>query len=501
MSYKMQVFQNLKMVEKPLLIILLCTMSMANLASAQQKKTAKAPPIKKPKIFNYPPPPKAVKYETITVGASQSPSFSAPSTVAVSSEEAKYDREKICTDCDTLVLEPNKKHILIYDVKWMSNRESRTYREQPTLKDLDKDYYQLRGENLREWEELKANYPESEFAFHHIFRNTYIKTLNNSKQVLNLLNRQDLHQGFLFWDGKENDSTINRTRMALLTETVAKQTGLNKISSYYSKFKKDSLNIVNYQKTKSPSANVVANLNTFIMEEVFDEEVIPLQFFDLKKVSKITVQSQAEAHKKMIFKLNEKGQLVQFIDRKDTTTIIYKNNLPVAFKNRYNKMGGIYYHGDTVIFKDNNYLKISKIVNKTFIPLKTYLVDKQDYEKMTLDNGFENILSTKSNNTCLESYNDARETTIIDCYSNTHLQLPLTRTHQSSMNGHNFESKSTYSKEADKFTIENKSESRINKLEYTLADNKPTLISNFIKRGDADYEKPYVLNVTYEYYK
>lgn len=488
-----------------LLLFLLCCVT-TNIAIAQQKPVVKKPVVKKPVPFKAKPPkiyipPPVKQVETITVGPPSAPSMGYGPTVMEDPSTSRFNKNSVCTDCDTLKLEVNKPTIVIYDVKWMADSQSKTYRKQPTEKDLTQDYYALSGINKREWDELRRNFPEGDFIYHHVYRNTFITTPNKKNQTLSLLDRQNRHEGFIYWSGKENDSTLNKKSMTRLTEAVANARGEQKISSYYSSFAKDSTNIERLQQTKKPSINFVANMNTLLQKEIFDETILPLQLFNMDKVSKITIQSIKEQNKMVIFKFNNKGQLMQLAERRDTTTITYKDNLPLQAVDRYKNPIKFYYKGDSVIIKEKNYLKVNKLVDKMFFNIKTYNIGKEHYANMTLDNDFDIKLS-KNSNFCINEFADARDFASKTCYSNTDWKLPLTITSSNSQGSRDYKSELTYKiNEANNLVLENVNEYKSSKREYVITDGKPTSIKSFTKRGDEQYGEPYILNISYEYFK
>ena len=488
-----------------LLLFLFCC-AATNISIAQQKPVVKKPTVKKPVPFKAKPPkiyvPPPVKQTEIVIdGPPFAPSKSYGPTIMEDPSTSRFNKNSICTDCDTLRLEVDKPTIVIYDVKWMADSQSKTYRKQPTENDLTQDYFALSGINKREWDELRKNFPEGDFIYHHVYRNTFITTPNKKNQTLSLLDRQKRHEGFMYWSGKENDSTLNKKSMTRLTEAVANARGEQKISSYYSSFAKDSTNIEQLQQTKNPSINFVANMNTLLQKEIFDEMILPIHLFNMEKVSKITIQSVKEENKLIIFKLNGKGQLIQLVEGGDSTTITYKDNLPSQAIDRYKNPIKFYYQGDSVIIKEKNYLKVSKLVDKMFFGIKTYNIEKENYANMTLDNDFEIKLS-KNSNFCINEFADARDFASKTCYSNTTWQLPLVITSSNSQGSRNNKSELTYKlNEANNLVLENVNEYKSNKREYVIANGKPTSIKSFGKRDGEEYGEPYVLNISYEYFK
>lgn len=486
--------------KKYLLLFLLLSV-FTNLAIAQKKTAKKSIPskVQPPKIKRFTPP-KIVRPEPEPQSEpliSEEMGNNAVPTVMESSEATKFRKERICTTCDTLKLESNKAHIIIYDVKWMADTESRIYRKQPTKNDLNNSYYALSGQNKREWDELQRNFPEDKFTYHHVFRNTYIEIPNKKHQILNLLDRQERHEGFVYWSGKENDSTVNRKKMVLLTEAVAKETAENKTSAYYKDFLRDSLAIANFQKTTHPASQLMANMNVLLQNEIFGETVIPFQFLDVNKLSRITVQSEADQEKQIILKLNNKGQLTQTIEgKRDSTSITYQNNLPLVVKKR-DQVINFYYHGDTVIIKDRNYLKVNKLVGKIFFEVQKYRIEKDNYADMTLDKGYETKLINNNTNTCIkEVAKDGHSSQV--CYSNTNWELPLTVETNSN---DRIETK-TYIKNAENsLVIENLNGYKSTRYDYVLSEGKMTTLKSSFKRNEGPYSDPYLLSISYEYFK
>lgn len=469
----------------------------------QKPAVTKAKPVapKKP-IIKFKPP--IIKKDHYVYDAppprySEGVSISTPPMVMESAEATKYRKERICSTCDTLKLEPNVRHIIIYDVKWMSNSESRTYFDQPTQSDLSNDHYALSGLDKREWDELQRNFPETEYKYHYIFRNTIIETPNAKKQTLNLLDRQERHEGFLYWSGNENDSTVNQTKMARLTELIAQKVGEKKISSYYEKFKKDSLAVELYQRSFNPSEKLKENMNLLLQKELFGETVIPFQFITLNAVSKITVQSVLQADKKITFNLNRDAQITKIFDgRRDSTVITYKNNLPdVAV--RQSQTFKFYYQGDKVIMKEKNYVSVFKLVGKVFFDVERYRIEAKDYEDMLIKQGNSKLINEK----CLEETDELTQNfTGSACYNNTAWQLPVSIVNKGMLYKKVIETTTSYTKnDSNTIVVETINPYRSRKFEYIIHDTKFTALNSFSKKEGKEYGEPYVLEISYEYFK
>ncbi|TDG36454.1 hypothetical protein EZJ43_08015 [Pedobacter changchengzhani] len=470
-------------------IFMICLGLTINVDAQKIKPIKKAPPkikIVAPEEAPLPPPP---------------PKKLLANPIIMESQEAtNFRKQRFCSDCDTLILAPEKKHILIYDVKWMANSEAQTYKKQPTESDLKKDYYALKEENKREWDELQQNFSPQEYIYHYIYRNTYIEIPNKQHQILNLLDRKVRHEGFLFWTGKELDSIITRKNMSLLTEVVSEQTGQHKKSSYYKKFVTDSLTIVNLQKTSNPSANLSANMNTILMREAFGSNILPLQFFNLSKVSKVTLSAKTKGGDMLVLNLNKNGQLTEVIDKHNGIVITYKDNLPILAKSPAKTLN-FYYRNDTLIIKGENYLKVNKLIGNVFFNVKNFRTEERDYSNLTLEDGLEIQLTNDGGNTCLSQANTSEGSATKQCYSNTRWQLPLTITNVSAGERYDFTSTASYSENDNILVVEDLNKAKSTKIQYGLVDGKPTTITSAFKRGEAEYSEPFLVNVNYEYYK
>ncbi|RZL40602.1 MAG: hypothetical protein EOP00_26455 [Pedobacter sp.] len=489
--------------KKIYVIFLVFCFASNSIALAQQKtpvKKATPTKIKPPKKLVVPPP--IVDKPTKVVEAPPPPSMGMGMVMAPmeSNETRNFNKNKVCQDCDTLVLKTDKPSIIIYDVKWMANSESKTFREQPTEKDLTNDYFELGGLNKREWDELRKNFPESDFSYHYVYRNTFIKTPNQKQQTVNLLDRTDRHEGFLYWSGKVNDSTINRKTMSRLTELIASSRNEKKTSSYATAFEKDSISIAKFQVSKDPSANLAGNMNKLIQDEVFEEKILPLHLFNFEKVKKVMLQPATDPTKKVSFVFNNHGQLVKFKERSDSTIISYKDGLPSSAVSRYNNMN-FYYRGDTVIIKKKNDIYIYKLVDKMFFEVKRFDIEQKNYNEMTLNDGSEIKLS-KGDKFCVTKYIDARDIVVKDCYSNTNWQLPLNILHSSSVGNRNNKAERRYFLNEEKnVMVEDANNYKSTKVEYVLADGKPANLKISVKRGEEEYRDGNKLIVSYEYFK
>ena len=140
-----------------------------------------------------------------------------------------------------MFLEAGKPHIVVYDIKYMSDSENKKYLPQPTENEFQNSYYGFGELVKREWDKLCRNFSENDVMHHQVYRNTFIKIQNSTQETINLLDRQDRHEGYLYWSGKPSDKIFNDKKMVLTTEKISKIRDDGKTSLYYQAFKQDSL--------------------------------------------------------------------------------------------------------------------------------------------------------------------------------------------------------------------------------------------------------------------
>lgn len=487
---------------KKILFIFLLFGAVATISAQKQsaKKTPQnkqvTPPIK-PKIKKIipppPPPPPSSKTTIITVDSGGSYPM-----VAQSSSQAKFDKEKVCTTCDTLVLEPGKPHIVIYDVKWLADNNQNIYLKQPTERDLKNSYYEMRGTIKREWDELQNNFPKSDFAYHHVYRSTFVKVPNASKENVNLLNRQDRHEGFVYWSGNAKDKIVQSKKMVQLTERVAKERAEAKNSSYVSEFKKDSLTVQNLLRTQNPDKNLQANMNEILQELCLSEELLPFAFLDLKNISKIIVASESDEEKTYSYQFNASGQLTSIDAKYENIAVAYKDNLPFTASKRGEVTEHFYYQNDVMVLKEAHQVTAKKLVGNVFMEVSRFETEAKDYEAMDLKSDIKSELVIKKGENCVRSTRVSGNDSWSKCYSNTQWKLPLTIT----QNYNDGVSTKTYSKnEAGDLLIESINPNKTTRLVFKLKNGTVTQIDYTAKRGDGDFGAPYVLNVKTVYFK
>ena len=352
-----------------------------------------------------------------------------PPTMYISSEQKKFNSERICANCDTLVLEAGKPHIVVYDVKLMADSQTKTYNPQPTNNDLQSNYYGLRELVKREWNELHSNFSENEVTYHHVYRNTFIKTQNANQETINLLDRQDRHEGYLYWSGKSADKIFTDNKMMLSTEKISKIRGERKTSSYYQTFKQDSLLVESKMKTTFANENVLKNINMFLLKKIVDDFMLPVQFLNLKNVKSITLNSSEG--KTITFNFNTSGQLVSFKDYHDEETKInYEKNLPVSITEKGRADKNLYFQNNTVTIKNSYDMETYQLSGNLFLVKDRFVIDEKAYENKEINSKTVYKITTKNTETCEEKINIDSNDIYSTCYSNNLWQLPLTITDQ-----------------------------------------------------------------------
>lgn len=461
-----------------------------------QKKAVKKIPVKPVKKYVGPPPPVVKPMEKIVTIETIGSNYPASPMISVSPQEAKYEGEKICTDCDTLVLEAGKPHIVIYDVKWMGDRESRSYRTQPTESDLSKDYYSMRGLVKREWDELQQNFSPDEVNYHHVYRNTFIKIPNTLKQGLSLLDRQERHEGYLYWSGKPDQKILQGNKMAKLTEQIAKASGVSKTSSYYESFKQDSLAIEKLMQTTRADETVKPNMNGFLQQEILGEYILPFQFMDLKNVSSVTLQPNGK--ERLTFKFNKSGKLVEYIDGREAPKIIaYQDDLPFTIAEKGEVRKKFYYQGKTISVKDSYRLYSYQLIGNVFFDSMRYAIEKKDYEELKIRwNGVYKIIN-QDGQSCLEYSAEEGDRTSTLCYSNNQWTLPLTMTETY---GADSQTKTLIMNEAGELQVENLNKYKSSKMLYKLENGIIKTFHSTQKRGENDYAEANPVQVTYTFF-
>lgn len=470
---------------KKLLTIILAFVSMSTFA--QTKPIKKSVPLKIPKpivikdVDASPPSPKSVGYPKVSV---------APN-------DDKFEDEKMCTTCDTLVLEPGKPHIVIYDIMWMANSEAKTYSKQPTPYDLRNSYYAMNGLIKREWDELHNNYPDTEITYHHVYRSTLIAIPNSKQANVNLLNRLKRYEGFVYWSGKPADDFLQSTKMALATEQISKIRGDNKISSYATQFKKDSLFIANLLKTANPDINIKSNMNAFLQDAIINKYILPFQFMNLKNVSKITVNTAP--NKKLVFNFNKSGQLITYEDgNKDLRMIRYKDDLPLFSDINTYRTHTFYYRNDTVSVEDKYNLETYKLIDKVFYSSNKFSVEKEDYENLSIKSDYENRIVQRNGETCLLKIEN-KKTTLSTCYSNNNWNLPLTISKKYA-DGH-LQTK-TYSLSANsELVVEDFNEYKSTKMTYKIENGLIKSMQYSEMKTKLDEQFGGIMAVDYEFFK
>lgn len=482
----------MRLINKKIILMSLLLAPVINL-SAQQKALKK--PVPKPAVKKVPPPPKVMEPVVREVNVSSGEGIYP--TISISPQEAKYDRDKICTDCDTLILAPGKTHIVVYNVYWMGSRESRTYNKQPKESDPMHSRYALQGTAKREWDELQRNFPESEVSYHYVYRNTYIKVPNASNEILDLLDRQQRYEGLLYWSGKTTDKTFQQKKMVMLTEQLAPLRGEHKTSSYYPQFLEDSNRVVSLMQSGTADPGMSTAINPFLQRAIVEEYVLPFEYMKLDKVHKISWTLNEK--KPIVFEFNKAGQLVQFKEGEREIHIVnYKDGLPVSVTQDGKITHTFAYDKDKVAVKENYYLETYQLVDKVFLKTGKFNISKEDYENKQLRGEVRYTIKKDKDEACESFSRTDSEDKGSYCYSNTRCTLPLTLT---STYNHD-KSVSTYTMNANnELVIERVLGYKTTKMVYKMENGLVRQMSYTKKRNNEDYSEPEVIDLKYEYFK
>lgn len=474
-----------------LLAVLFCVTTV----SAQKKTEKKSKP--KTAVKKISPPPKVKKDDEI-IYLDNIPDYrdAPPPMMYVSPEQKKFDSERSCTTCDTLVLEAGKPHIVVYDVKHMSDSQNKTYREQPTENEFQNSYYSFSELVKREWNELCRNFSESDVIHHQVYRNTIIKIQNANQETINMLDRQDHHKGYLYWSGKPTDKIFNDKEMVLATEKISKIRGDGKTSSYYPDFVKDSLMVESKLKTTFANENVLRNINMLLLKEIIDDFMLPVQFLNIKNVKSITLNGGSD--KTVQFTFNTLGQLTGFKSRNDDEIKVnYVNNLPVSIIEEGRADENLYFQNNTVTIKNSYDMETYELWGNLFIIKDRFVIDEKNYFNKDINPKTVYKIISKNAETCEErTYSDPNDI-ITTCYSNTLWQLPLTITEKFSEGERVFK---YYLNKDNKLIAEGSNEYKTERIIYTI-ENKILKSVQFYQKKNNESKYGDEILVDYEFFK
>lgn len=411
----------------------------------------------------------------------------------VSDETQKYEDEKICKQCDTLILEAGAPHILLFNITSMNDfNYPNRYSDQPAMGDKRYTNFEFSELAKREWEELHKNYKKSEINYHHLYRNTYVKIENATQEIVNLLNRQDNHEGLIYWSGNANDIILHSNKLYLNTEKIADVREENKKSSYYQTFLKDSINIENLCKTTQVNEELKQQMNVILLKEIESDLNIPFPFMDLKKVYRIKLKLKED----LILTFNDKERLKECeFGEKEKHTIIYQNNLPTTITEKGKVNTNFFYQDNKVTVKENSMLKVYQLEGKVLLRTLQYFIGKSNYEKIDLDCPVKWNIKTENGATCEYMTRTDGNETLKNCYSNNQWKLPLTIDHGES-------SETTYTmNENGELVIEFTNTYRSVKQIYEMENGIIKHFKYFKKKENEDFKELISTPVEYEYYK
>lgn len=252
------------------------------------------------------------------------------------------------------------------------------------------------------------------------------------------------------------------TSDAIIVEMPNQQNRPIEISSYeYDHFQIDSLKVERYihpTKTNPIAPGVPGQMNEFILHHIFEDHYLPLQFLDYSGVQSIFISPNNEKQRSLEYQFNTAGQLTAVLLKKqqptaerdweryipfdaeeystitidnkpadfgfDTRlhTIVYQQTIPVKAGNV-----SLDYHMDTIIAYSPNWLRVYKMLNKTFFLIEEYHLSPESYRKKKLDTGNKFTLEEKDGNVYYTCFQTEKDRAIFKRrYSNTKWELPLT---------------------------------------------------------------------------
>lgn len=262
-----------------------------------------------------------------------------------------------------------------------------------------------------------------------------------------------------FW---QTQTTATSDVMIEMPDQQNRPTALN--SYEYDRFQIDSLKIERYihpAKTNPIAPGVPGQMNEFILHHIFEDHYLPLQFLDYANAQSIFISPDNEKQRSLEYQFNTAGQLTAVLLKRQqpsaerdweryipfdaeaysTVTITDNNQANFGFDTRQHaityqqtipvKAGNVSldYHMDTIIAYSPNWLRVYKMLNKTFFLIEEYHLSPESYQKKKLNTGLEFTLEEKDGNVYYSCFNKEKDRMLFKRrYSNTGWQLPLTIT-------------------------------------------------------------------------
>jgi hypothetical protein len=279
----------------------------------------------------------------------------------------------------------------------------------------------------------------------------------DARFVFSFTNPSDKHQYIIhLWQTKTAETTGSIVVMPNQPDQSTK------ISSYeYDHFQIDSLKVERYihpTKTNPIAAGVPGQMNGFILHHIFEDHYLPLQFLNYSGVQSISISPDDEKQRSLEYQFNTTGQLTAVLlkrqqpamerdwehyipfDAEVYSLITIDNKQPdFGFDTRLHaieyqqttpvKAGNVSldYNMDTIIAYSPNWLRVYKMLNKTFFLIEEYHLSPESYRKKKLNTDHKFTLEEKDGNvyyTCFDTEND--RAIFKRRYSNTNWELPLT---------------------------------------------------------------------------
>jgi hypothetical protein len=287
-----------------------------------------------------------------------------------------------CTSCDTLILKPGKPIFIFHNIPAISSDEEFRHVQQlkeSDLNDSSVDYkFGLSALSFaqRERTELYKYFPKDKFNYKYLFKHTYLKVLNSSAEVVNMITLPDEYKGFIYWSGKPGDKVIKSEKMYQLTELVAKQRKVKFRSAYMLKNEQDSIAIAHYKAIFNPTKEAARQAMFLAVNLNFKDHYLPLQLFNLKGVKEMKLTNDSHHYMNIILDFNDKGQVIKMLNALGAVSIEYKDDAPRLFTESSVQFQEFSYSGDTVIVanKWDHKLDLYTREGDFYFKIKSYLL-------------------------------------------------------------------------------------------------------------------------------
>ncbi|KIO75442.1 hypothetical protein TH53_20965 [Pedobacter lusitanus] len=306
--------------------------------------------------------------------------------IGVKAQTVKGNKKAVnkwgCTSCDTLILKPGKPVLIFHNIPPVLSADEFQHVRQLKESDLSDESINYKfglsalSNAQREWDELQIHFPKEKFNYKYLFKHTYLKVMNSTREVVNMLTLPDEYKGFVYWSGKAGDKVVKREEMYQLTELVAKHRKARFRSGYMIKHDQDSVAIAHYKTVFNPTRESAGQALFFAVNLNFKDYYLPLQLFNLKDVKEIKLTSDVSNYRNVILDFNNKGQVIKMLDALKAVSVEYKDGAPHLFTDGNVQFQEFSYSGDTVIVanKWDHKLDLYTRAGNFYFKTKSYLL-------------------------------------------------------------------------------------------------------------------------------